>query len=171
MRRPHRERLNGRSLSRGGCAIGHRQPHRRITNNGVTAGIIIGGPHAAQRQIIGRLAEFYFFEFDAQIRGEFRIALVEKLERRTNRVALEQPFQRAFKDLHLSASPWPHKGTPPGAFDMPYDRQCPAFRMTEQPLWQARHKRVRRNGRAFPKVRKVVQLRRAGAITGKVKRQ
>jgi hypothetical protein len=43
--------------------------------------------------------------------------------------------------------------------------------MPQQPLWQARHKRVRCNGRAFPKVGKVVQLRRAGAITGKVKRQ
>jgi hypothetical protein len=88
-------------------AIGHganvRQSHGGIAEDHVIASVIVGYPHAGQRQFIGLSAKPDFLELSIQVGRQLRIPFVEVFHGRPDRMTFHEPFQSALENLQLLA--------------------------------------------------------------------
>ena len=146
-----------------------RQPDRRVADDSVVPGVVVGHPHARKLRRVRLLAELDFFQFAAQDGGQLAIAFVEVLQGQTDRFPFHELAQRALESSELRPGLIPHKRRREGPLDVADHGQRAALRVAEQPLGQASDERVGRElGSRCRAAGEVVEPRRAGAEAGEV---
>ncbi len=113
------------------------EAHRRVAQDDVAAGVVVGRPQPGQLQVVRDFAELDVLQLRAQRRGQRGVALVEELHRRADGVPLRQAPEGVLERPPLRPRLPPAEGVAPGALHVPHHGQGPPARVPQEALREA----------------------------------